>query len=537
VTEYPGQPGHPNYIKVPTALLYDKANKPIAFGWEAENKRATNPQGFTKRFKLGIAPKNMREKIAQYPTPPGITQIQCISDYLSMLKDFALDTVLRTDVRIDKSDPVKARETVNRKTQWVITVPAIWTEEGKSEMRAAANRAGMTASGLFPRASPLPLQIALEPEAAALRISREDDFQDLMKDGDTFEILDIGGGTTDIVNHRVKKLPDGSYDLQEVIKGAGALVGGSFIDDVFLEVAETKIPNLSQFSKDNVAVHQKFMDNWDAAKRGFVGNERFVVVELPAALKQFWFSQCEEEFLTQDREADDLELSLTLIEMKEIFEEALENIVRCALAQRDKSHTVTGVLPRVLALVGGLSESSYIQNELTAQLRPHFELVFTPPKPGGAVVFGATAYGLGQTLELRPPTAIILPGRKAPPKIDQRIMRKTYAINSIHGLVVWVKAEQPVPANYVLEFPAEPETEHQDELIFEIYSSEDPNFKQAAPGQKADLEFHLALPLAPGQDRFVNVKVCFGGTHITIEAVNLLTNEVYPKYELKFLDK
>lgn len=170
---YPGATHHVRYPKVPTALLYDKSMppKPTHWGWEAEDNKHENPAGFTKLFKLCLAPARMR--IEPYPSPQGVTQQQSIADFLRLMKEFILDT-------IQAQTPNMNRDQILQQTKWCLTVPAIWEEYGRDQMRIAAESAGMIASRRHPGGSPIPLLIVLEPEGASMFVARDPDFQRIL---------------------------------------------------------------------------------------------------------------------------------------------------------------------------------------------------------------------------------------------------------------------------------------------------------------------------------------------------------------------
>lgn len=87
------------------------------------------------------------------------------------------------------------RDVATLKIFWVLTVPAIWDDEGKAFMRAAAHRAGMTAS-----VDAANLMLALEPECAVLASITEISpvERDNLKAGTRVMVVDCGGGTVDI---------------------------------------------------------------------------------------------------------------------------------------------------------------------------------------------------------------------------------------------------------------------------------------------------------------------------------------------------
>jgi len=109
---------------------------------------------------------------------------------------------------------------------WVITVPAIWNDFGKSVMRKAACRAGLVADEASER-----LLLALEPECASIAMQQEMSKFDLFKEGSTFLVLDCGGGTVDCTLHHVASTEP--LVLDEVAPPTGGAWGGIFVDREF----------------------------------------------------------------------------------------------------------------------------------------------------------------------------------------------------------------------------------------------------------------------------------------------------------------
>lgn len=108
--------------------------------------------------------------------------------------------------------------------QWVLTVPAIWSEKAKKKMREAAREAGMTPNG------PGQLLIAQEPECASIVIQQH------VAAGQVYVLVDAGGGTIDIACHkRVEHEVDGRPESRmiEVFPPTGGNWGSTYIDVEF----------------------------------------------------------------------------------------------------------------------------------------------------------------------------------------------------------------------------------------------------------------------------------------------------------------
>jgi molecular chaperone DnaK (HSP70) len=130
----------------------------------------------------------------------------------------------------------------HKNIKWVITVPAIWTDVAKvmrnvkyfiqardnNFLQGAMRKAALTA-GLIDEASSYCLQLALEPETACVACEEENEN---LKKGDSFMVLDCGGGTVDITMHRVaSKQPQ--LLLDELAPPTGGPFGSTFVDIEF----------------------------------------------------------------------------------------------------------------------------------------------------------------------------------------------------------------------------------------------------------------------------------------------------------------
>jgi hypothetical protein len=131
-------------------------------------------------------------------------------------------------------------------------------------MRKAAFEAG-----LIPNESSNRLELVLEPEAACIACEAENS---ALQDGDTFMVLDCGGGTVDITMHRVvQKSPD--LLLDELREPSGGPWGSTFIDAEFENFVKELIgANLfSRFRPSSQWV--EVMRAWEAVKLSFSPGE------------------------------------------------------------------------------------------------------------------------------------------------------------------------------------------------------------------------------------------------------------------------
>jgi hypothetical protein len=74
----------------------------------------------------------------------------------------------------------------------ILTIPAIWKDDGRDKMQQAVVRAGILDKRI---AGDTTLDFISEPEAAALATLPELKYRDDLSIGDVFTVLDAGGGT------------------------------------------------------------------------------------------------------------------------------------------------------------------------------------------------------------------------------------------------------------------------------------------------------------------------------------------------------
>lgn len=223
------------YKKTSTCILFTKEKKFSKFGFDAEAKYldllldddTTNDKAkdwyFFRRFKMALyeLQSGDQEVLIEDETGKSLPAMVVFSESLRYLKQSVFDCVCKQLIDIELTD-----------IQWVVTVPAIWSDPAKAFMRKAALEAGIDSKMLT---------IVLEPEAAAtfvkhLPVERRVDGQegDVFKTfapGSKYIVVDAGGGTVDITAHEVRE--DGH--VRELIKATGGNWGSTAIDEEYLD--------------------------------------------------------------------------------------------------------------------------------------------------------------------------------------------------------------------------------------------------------------------------------------------------------------
>ncbi|KAJ3124106.1 hypothetical protein HK098_001375 [Nowakowskiella sp. JEL0407] len=359
--DWPGQSSIP-YIKTPTAVSYSKNGPPyklVEWGYPVYNSANAKDETIVSRFKLYYD----ETRSANFIIPPKMDPTKPTTDFLSKMKDFAFKKLESKFGKLHVDEVL-----------WCLTVPAMWTEKAKMQMRKAAYQAGMIRSEGSDN-----LMMILEPEAAAVYTMHKS--PEIKDNNSVFMIVDAGGGTVDITVHEYR-----SGGLHEVVNGGGCLSGSTFVDENFFEYLKVQIgADVYKKLRERPKAFNEIKDKWESVKRSFRGDEKNpCTVQYPAYL-------C--KLLGNGNGSDDEEdptLKLTPAKIKEIFRSVLDSIVNCIKEVLAKSRKKCDFM----ILVGGFSQSDYMKEYVKNKVGHHFKRVINPNQPGAAVVIGSVMYGL-----------------------------------------------------------------------------------------------------------------------------------------------
>lgn len=144
-----------------------------------------------------------------------------VTDYLMALRKHS-EYILRSQI-----PETKIREFL---LQFIITVPAIWSDLAQAKTRLCAEKAGMGLGSA--------LHVISEPEAAAIYTLGAMSPK-IMEIGSTFVLVDAGGGTVDLIFYTITALKP-VIQIVEAAPGCGALCGLSFINQIFRKFLQEK---------------------------------------------------------------------------------------------------------------------------------------------------------------------------------------------------------------------------------------------------------------------------------------------------------
>jgi molecular chaperone DnaK (HSP70) len=172
----------------------------------------------------------LKRKLLNCSPPMNRDPVEVVADYLMQVKVHLLKNLdNRYGEELWKTLPITL----------VITVPAVWSDRAKDRTFQAVKRAGLD-SLQFPQLDRT--IVTTEPESAAIYTikslhgsAREKQF----KVGEGFIVVDMGGGTVDVISYKIVSL--NPIVVSESTIGGGAQCGGTFVDRRFLQWLERRL--------------------------------------------------------------------------------------------------------------------------------------------------------------------------------------------------------------------------------------------------------------------------------------------------------
>lgn len=216
--------------------------------------------------------------------------------------------------------------------------------------------------------------------------------------GDTFVLVDGGGGTGDLISYVIEELGK-IVKIREVAPGTGALCGSSYLNHIFRDFLLKRFADHPDWEDEILDDAMHKFETY--TKRHFRGEESDFIIPvngLPADPALGLFKRGK--------------LRLTLDEMLKIFEPVVS--VMATLVQGQIAATATDV--KAVLLVGGFGQSPYLKNVIKELVGDKIE-VLQPSDGEVAVVKGALIRGLA---------LVHTNGSRV--RVSSRIARKSFGI-------------------------------------------------------------------------------------------------------------
>ncbi|KAF6221406.1 hypothetical protein HO133_002261 [Letharia lupina] len=344
--------------KVPTEITYDGEN----YRWGFQIK---DPEQRHQWFKLALDSSQARDMdlASQYTDPracpPPYDAEKLATDFMTALRQHTV-RVLRHNV------PESAL--LSTPIEYIITVPAMWSDMAQAKTRACAEAAGMGAGAA--------LHIVSEPEAAAFFALPALDPHGI-KIGDTFMICDAGGGTVDLITYKVSGLKP-ILKLAEASPGSGSACGATILNRRFREYLEGKLANEDGYDDEVLDEAMKRFEG--IVKRQFRGTfgEEFQIPGL-ADNKKLGIRKNK--------------MTLSGIDVRAIFEPVVKEVLALVTGQIKAARRSV----KAIVLVGGFGQNSFLRDAIREEVKSSNVEVLQSPCSWTAVVRGALMMGLAST--------------------------------------------------------------------------------------------------------------------------------------------
>ena len=338
-------------------------------------------------------------------------------------------------------------------------------------------------------------------------------------------MVDIGGGTSDLVVHGFRQ-DNGITSIVELVEGMGGVCAGGMVDDEFFKYfAREVVPGWPAFAAKNPAVAHNLRGKWFEIKRGFSGASASL---LPLKVKN-------QELLVAVNKArfpaafDDEQIDLPKADVKAVFDFVIKRIFRLMqlqferLAEDPSNHARTVHI----FLVGGLSESPYVLSELERLVHSHADTfggehrvrVFQGMNPGSAICQGAVVFGLNPGIFSARRARhtfgckVVRRATQRDPEERCRMVGNNEYVDAFHKLVLkneLLESGATVSQEFAAEARGEPYL-----LSIPLYVTDEANPKYPdEPGVRHFGTLEIAVP-ANLQSGAVVVELAFSGTVIS----------------------
>ncbi|CAB4375322.1 unnamed protein product [Rhizophagus irregularis] len=421
----------------------------------------------------------------------------------------------------------------------IITVPAEFSEKAKAIMRICAFDAGLIKEKYSTN-----LRFTTEPEAAAIYCMKNLERQNLAQPGTNFMIVDCGGGTVDLTTRKLVS----HNQLGEITERSGDFCGSTFVDAEFIKYLRKKLGDepMDLLRDNNYGQMQYLVQQFcENGKILFTGDDPDFLYELDIretvpTLEQYVIDDAIRKTLDNDEWIIEIDFKT----MESIFNPVVQKILQLIKTQLDNAHETCSAM----FLVGGFSESKYLQKKVKQKFSSQVNFISVPTQPTAAISRGAAIYGL--SIRLNDLNNI---GNDDNMRciISSRVLKYTYGVkfepkwkvgDPIHRKVHGDRIEKfdclatrgtKMDINQEIKRSHVPIHSEQKTMFFKLYYTEEYAGTYCDdPGMKLLGNFTIDLP-GSGIDRIVLLGITFGKMEIIATAKNKQTGQSY-KTTFKF---
>ncbi|RCI08728.1 hypothetical protein L249_4681 [Ophiocordyceps polyrhachis-furcata BCC 54312] len=339
ISSWPSASSFKSSPKVPTEL------RRVASGWQWGFQIPETAKRY-RFFKLKLDEPGRANKDNESPLELTKIYLSCLhTHFISVLEK-------RLSPSVVHSTPM----------DFVVTVPAIWSNAAKQAAERAAAMAGFCGNQR--------IQLISEPEAAALYTLKQLS-PSVLQRGRKFVVCDAGGGTVDLISYEVTRVE--KLEVKEVTEGTGGRCGSSMLNKRF----------------------RRFLKQTHGEKHWT--DEQLVTAMNEFELRQFKkdFSPKGEPLTIRVDESLGLRRNRFTISQVEMTSRIFDPIIKDVVCLIKEQIAMAGNEIAAVVLVGGFGQSRHLKSQVREAV-PAGIKVLQPENGWIAVVKGAAIHGLGQ---------------------------------------------------------------------------------------------------------------------------------------------
>ncbi|KAK8003207.1 hypothetical protein PG989_002926 [Apiospora arundinis] len=352
-------------FKVPTTIRYIRRQS--EFQWGLQIPRSAHPDEIYRWFKLGLQsdhdrPADLRKMLADHDTD------RLVRDYLIGFGEHVMYFLGQ-----HLGEQVLQGYIERSAIQFVLTVPAVWSDLAKQKTLQAFEKVP-SMSGIGG------VTLVSEPEAAATyALHTMVQEASPLKAGQSFIVLDAGGGTADLITYTIVDLHP-VLQVREAAKGSGDLCGGAFVDEAFKAHLQATLGHEEAFDNELLGEAVEAFDS--GPKR------QFSTSSLPNGVFSIPVGGMPNNVDLGIRNG---RLNLRASEIYSMFEPVVLQIIRLT---KEQIHAASVPIDAVI-LVGGFGTSMYLRERLKDEIeeKERIPIRFTN-QSSLAVVYGAVMKGV-----------------------------------------------------------------------------------------------------------------------------------------------
>ncbi|OXV06305.1 hypothetical protein Egran_05928 [Elaphomyces granulatus] len=350
------RPDHQNVIENwPTASAKEGKSSPKV---PTELRSVAN--GFQWGFQIPSSAKRNKYFKLRLDDPSGSTTDTKSPEELTRL----YLSYLYTHMKYSLEKSLSASTVWSTPIDYVITVPAIWTEAAKQKTLTAAEKAGFKSSKKT--------YLVSEPEAAAIYTLNNLRSSTLGVQR-SFVVCDAGGGTVDCISYQIVKLSP-RLTVKETTKGTGAKCGSSMLNKRFRRYIKQKFGEEYWADDDRL---REAMDKFEQFKKDFTpqGEPLSLRIEMGTNAKL------------------GVRRNRWTMDQSEMESKIFDPIIKDTIGLVKEQISATGNSVSAVLLVGGFGQSKYLKDRVKKALSSSVQ-VLQPSNGWTAVVQGAAMFGL-----------------------------------------------------------------------------------------------------------------------------------------------